>query len=496
MESYCKDAEDPVQFTEAFFQVNSLPEKKYIPVRNYDYVKDFMHDNSEIRVVLKSRQTGFSFAVMMESIHKALITPRYEKMIVSHREENASWLIGKGVELIENLQEGWKIPLNKSREGMFEIKSTKSRIKALPCTSSAARGFNGDVTLDELAFMPNADQVMDGILQSTVREGRKLEYISTPFGQEGVFYELWHNAGWDVDNVWKDPSQKQVFEDYLYKFRKSVDNDNGYHAVTWFLCPDLKYERIRKRCRTEAIFYQEYCLGFIDEARSLLPYSVLRRNVDPNITMFKDIQFPVSSFPRYIGIDPADSGDNETAIVLLERVGDMWITLYVYHENAPESKYYPIVKQLFYAARPNVVYIDRTGIGSIVASNIQKMIPNARIEKVHLSNARKQDIAFNMVSKFEANMIKIPNYEPLIKQLHALKSSKTSTGMIKLSGKSGNFNDDLVWAFGLALSPSIDESYGETVEVEVVKRNLSKSNLNYRKSIYRMEKSRNEFPFY
>jgi hypothetical protein len=97
LESYCKDAEDPVQFSQAFFQVHSRLKNRYEPLQNYEYAVEYMHDDSDIRKAVKSRQIGFSFLNMMESIHRALLIPKYEKMFVSVREENAAWLISKGI---------------------------------------------------------------------------------------------------------------------------------------------------------------------------------------------------------------------------------------------------------------------------------------------------------------------------------------------------------------------------------------------------------------
>jgi hypothetical protein len=270
---------------------------------------------------------------------------------------------------------------NKQRD----FKTTGSVIRALPATASAARGFNGDVTLDEFAFMADAEGIMDAIMQSTVRSGRRLDFISTPYGQEGAFFDMWEEAGWDVESVWKHPSQMEAFRDYLYKFRKNVDSENGFHAIPWFWCPDLHFDRIRERCRSEAIFYQEYCLGFVDENKSLLPYAVLRRNVKDHLKSTLDL--PTTTYPRYMGVDPADSGEDETAIVLNEKIGSIWRNLYVWHKNAPESEYMPIIKQVFYSGRPRVVYVDKTGMGAAISNNIKKMLPNANVEGIHLSNA-------------------------------------------------------------------------------------------------------------
>jgi hypothetical protein len=100
-----------------------------------------------------------------------------------------------------------------------------------------------------------------------------------------------------------------------------------------------------------------------------------------------------------------------------------------------------------------------------------------------------------MISKFEANMVHIPDYEPLIKQLHSLKASKTSSGMTRLSGKKSG-HDDITWAFGLAMYPSIDEMLDQDIEAEILPRNIRPQKIkSMNRKMMRMNTNGN-FPFY
>ena len=56
------------------------------------------------------------------------------------------------------------------------------------------------------------------------------------------------------------------------------NNESGFslHAAPYFLCPDIDVKRARKRARTEDVWLQEYCLGFIDEATAQFSYDNIR----------------------------------------------------------------------------------------------------------------------------------------------------------------------------------------------------------------------------
>ena len=263
--------------------------------------------------------------------------PEYEKIYVSVREENAKYLIRKAKQLIDNLKYDLKIPLSRRAEGLIEFEETGSIIQAFPCSGAAARGFNADVTLDELAFMPNETEVMDAILQGTVRAGRTLEFISTPFGQTGEFADMWEEAGWDMEAVWRSPTQKNEFKSSLSKFRQGVDDDTSYYIIPWFSCPDLTYERAWRRSRKkESVFLQEYCLNFADNAKSILPIKVIKSAVDKSLKYYDVGSFPIGTYERYMGVDPAE-GYNETAIAITERIENMWRLVYTWHKKAPQK---------------------------------------------------------------------------------------------------------------------------------------------------------------
>lgn len=461
-ESYTDDAEDPVKFTEAFFQVIDRKVHKYKPLINYDYVRKFMRDESDFISVLKGRQVGISFASIMKALHKAIVYPKTEKIYVSVREENAAWLIGKGLELIDHLQDDFTVKLKRRQVGYFEIAATGSVIKAIPAISAGSRGFSSDVTLDELAFMPNERQIMDSILQTTVREGYNVEFLSTPFGQSGAFFDIWNEGGWEVDRTWQTPTEQSMFERTVKEFTANASTDYSYHIIPWWACPDLDYKRARKRCKTHEIWLQEYCLGFVDEAKALMPYSLLKGQVDMAMGLMNWKKAPITQNQRIMGVDFAE-GYNETAIVVAENIGRIWRTIYYWHGRGDKDSYLPHIRNVFIGLRVNQVFTDATGKGKPITADLTKMLSGHTVG-INLTNSLKEDMVYNLVSLLEGKELILPDYREMIEQLHRIRGTKTRTGKLSFSGKKGVLEDDLVWALALATMPSMDEAEYAPVE--------------------------------
>ncbi|MHC1760407.1 MAG: terminase family protein [Negativicutes bacterium] len=60
----------------------------------------------------------------------------------------------------------------------------------LPANPDTARGFSGNVVLDEFAFHRDSRKIWTA-LYPTITRGYKIRIISTPNGKSGKFYELW-----------------------------------------------------------------------------------------------------------------------------------------------------------------------------------------------------------------------------------------------------------------------------------------------------------------
>ena len=162
------------------------------------YQRRWVEDDSHLKIVVKARQIGYSFAASIRALLECL--KRKTTWIFLSKGERQSRL------LMEKVQEHTKscgILARACESSFFEgtlIKQLEVRfangsvIYGLPANPDTARGYSGNVTLDEFAFHADADKIYAALFP-TITRGYCLEVISTPNGQQGKFYELAKAAG-------------------------------------------------------------------------------------------------------------------------------------------------------------------------------------------------------------------------------------------------------------------------------------------------------------
>jgi hypothetical protein len=162
------------------------------------YQRRWVEDDSKLKIVVKARQIGYSFAATLRAVLKCL-------------EHKTTWIfLSKGERqsrlLMEKVQDHIRscgIVAQSQESSFFEGTSLKqlevrfpngSVIYGLPANPDTARGYSGNVTLDEFAFHADADKIYAALFP-TITRGYGLEVISTPNGTQGKFYELAKAAG-------------------------------------------------------------------------------------------------------------------------------------------------------------------------------------------------------------------------------------------------------------------------------------------------------------
>jgi phage FluMu gp28-like protein len=249
------------------------------------YQRRWIEDDAKLKLVVKARQIGYSFAATLRAVLRCL--ERQTTWIFLSKGERQSRL------LMEKVQEHIRSCglVAQARESTFFegtlIKQLETRfpngsvIYGLPANPDTARGYSGNVTLDEFAFHADADKIY-AALYPTITRGYGLEVISTPNGTQGKFHELAKAAG---------------LVDKVTGYREQVTGKNlGLHdlpPVTCHLSPvpwsshwcdiydavrqglkiDLKL--LRAGCEDESAWQQEFCCQFVSTAENFFPPDLL-----------------------------------------------------------------------------------------------------------------------------------------------------------------------------------------------------------------------------
>jgi len=254
-------------------------------LRLLPYQRRWIEDDAKLKIVVKARQIGYSFAATLRAVLRCL--ERKTTWIFLSKGERQSRL------LMEKVQEHIRSCglVAQARESTFFegtlIKQLETRfpngsvIYGLPANPDTARGYSGNVTLDEFAFHADADKIY-AALYPTITRGYGLEVISTPNGTQGKFYELAKAAGL-VDKVTgyreqvtgKNPGLRGLcpVTCHLSPVPWSPHCCDIYDAMRQGLKIDLQL--LRAGCEDESAWQQEFCCQFVSTAENFFPPDLL-----------------------------------------------------------------------------------------------------------------------------------------------------------------------------------------------------------------------------
>ena len=162
------------------------------------YQQRWIGDASPLKIAVKARQIGYSFAATLRAVFEC-VRGKSTWILLSKGERQSRLLMEKVQEHVQSCG----LAVRSSESTFFEGTSTRqlearfpngSVIYGLPANPDTARGYSGHVMLDEFAFHADAGKIYAALYPSITR-GYGLEIISTPNGQQGKFYELAKSAG-------------------------------------------------------------------------------------------------------------------------------------------------------------------------------------------------------------------------------------------------------------------------------------------------------------
>lgn len=236
----------------------------------HPYQLDWKGDQARFKIGMFSRQTGKTFttcAEMVEDCIRAEIEGRRVRWVMLSRGERQAKETVE--ETIKPFTKAFYLIYGKLKgrpnfeEEKFQDKDGViyraqevhfpggSRITGLPANPDTARGYSGNVFLDEFAFHDNSREIWKALFPVISKNGLRLRVTSTPNGKDNKFYELWTAQ----DTVWS---------------RHRVDI---HEAVRQGL--DRNIAELRAGLNDEEAWAQEYELQFLESSHAWLPFDVI-----------------------------------------------------------------------------------------------------------------------------------------------------------------------------------------------------------------------------
>lgn len=406
----------------------------------YDYQRRWVRDPSRFKIGMFARQTGKTFTTTLEIVddcYAAAAAGRTTRWIILSRgERQAREAMRTGVHLhaqayglaMDRSEFEWRAPSGE-RYAALEAVVAGSRITALPANPDTARGFSGNVFLDEFAWHQQSRAIW-GALFPVVSAGWRLRVTSTPNGKGNKFYELM-----------TDRTSGALWSRHRVDIHQAVADGLPRNVV-----------ELKVGLNDDELWRQEYELEWLDEASSWLSYDLINACEHP--AAGDDERF--GGGPVYIGNDIARRRHLWIAWPL-ELVGDVaWTREIRELRNQPFKVQDQVLDEMVARYRPSRVAMDQTGMGEKPVEDAVDRYGASVVEGVLLTQARRLDLATALRERFEDRTIRIPEgRRDLRADLHAIKKMAGPTGhprlVVEEEGESvGGGHADRFWAAALA----------------------------------------------
>jgi phage FluMu gp28-like protein len=389
----------------------------------------WIDDKSRFKLVVKSARIGFSFASALEVVLDCLATPKTTWTILSGSKPQSVEFIETCHTLIEAMGGAAQLYHDEDFSDVLgsitEIQSRISfpngaRIIALPANARTARGYPGNVVLDEFGHHKDSYAIWAACIRQTAL-GHRVLVISTPGGEQGKFYDLALMLGLtDGVAIEQQPVRKGPWSGHWVDVHSAVAQG----------CP-INIEDMRAGVADQDTWNQEFCCEFLKSTGAWLTLDLIAACEDAGATMF----LPPDFVPRgrlHAGIDVGRDHD-ATCLWLDEQIGDVSWTRAVTHLYAmpfPEQarRLNPIVRMTTRSA------IDKTGMGvglfdMLNEENMGRLMGVSFAGTTDDGVRMKTDLAIRIKKKFERAKSRIPHEMQIRSELMSIKREATGSGV-------------------------------------------------------------------
>ena len=434
----------------------------------YASQRAWIQDDAPLKLCVKSRQTGFSYANAFRLVRLVSAADSRLDAYISSRDQHQAVL-----QLEDCLHWARILHLAATNLGaiLFDSNSGLSanvlqfangrRIYSLSSNPNALAGKRGHVTLDEFALHQD-QRLLYRVAKPVTTWGGQLSIISTHRGAGTLFYQLVQDAknanpmGWSFHEV---PIQKAVDEGIVERINQKTGANESRDA---FL------KRIRAECIDQEQWDQEYCCIAADESAAFFSYSLIDAATDPTLRLptFDDFLRQSSSSPNpreagsvhsqlstphsplFLGVDVARRNDL-CVIDVGEKIGQVtYDRLRLEFRDQPfakiEAQLYPLL------ALPQLkrACIDQSGLGSQLAERARERF-GWKVEPINFTQPMKEQLAFALRHEFEDGHLRIPIDDKLRADLRAVKKELTPSGKLTFIGDTDDSHCDRTWAKAL-----------------------------------------------
>ena len=406
----------------------------------YEYQRVDVLSNDRFRWNCWSRQTGKSFAKTLRRILRGVARKR-NQIFLSAGDRQSGELMIKSRLHCENLKIAFDYGEHEAgvfddavfRQREIHLKEAGIRIIGLPANPNTARGFTGDVLLDEFAMHQNDRDIWAAMFPSIMRGRGELDVASTPKGKQNMFYELRGNEAYGRQVVTIEDAVRQGNEANIPELRAALNDD--------------------------MLWRQEFMCEFVDEATAFLTLDLIHSCEDEDLRYELDLdELAAHKGDVVVGVDIGRYRDL-TVIWAFEVNGLQLTSLGLIElQSTSFQEQFETLSQVVQCKCVRKCGIDSTGLGMQLAEQMVEKFGTYRVEGHTFTANLKEAMAGKLRVKAEAGNLRIPAAKQLRDDLHSMEKSVTLDGHIRLRAtRQAGSHADRFWAGALAVFVAADD---------------------------------------
>ncbi|PTY02584.1 hypothetical protein DB346_08530 [Verrucomicrobia bacterium LW23] len=440
-------------------------------VRLRPFQREVFRDRETGVVVLHwSRQIGKSFVLAHWAVDRLLTRPGRLVTVLSNSRDNGAEFVRKCAEAcqmlgvaFDEMDESPDIEYENMRmEVRITVGGRVGRIKVLAANPRTARGFSGDLILDEFAFHENSWAIWEAaepILSSN--PDYLCRIASTGNGKHNAFYTFCTGGLFKLSRVTRTDAHAQGVNIYDPRTREPI-------------AP----EEARRRSLDKAAYDQNYECAFRNENSALLTSELVSAAEDPDVGEMCEMDWTAVTlrrlrgchFPLYGGYDVARRRDY-SVLSIFEHIGTMMLCRAILRMEGMRLPEQQLRLDAVMMSVPKLrrVCIDMTGLGlglfeysqqrhggRVDGVDFGRSVPVPDVIKAEGRQAKTvrvtEAMATELLRMYEQHRIRHP-YDALLRE-DLLKPEKIVTpgGRVSIAAvRDEAGHADHFWSFALAL---------------------------------------------
>lgn len=332
-----------------------------------------------------SRQIGKSFTLAVWTVNRLLTRPGRLVTVLSNSRDNGAEFLLKCAEVLQGLGRALKriheppdVPFQSMRmEARVVVEGKTSRIKVLAANPRTARGFSGDLILDEFAFHEDSQAIWEAAEPILASNPDFLCRIaSTGNGKHNMFYRMATSGKFKLSRVTRTDAWNQGVKVYDPNTREEISPDKA-----------------RAQALDKRAYDQNYECAFADENMTLLTHELIDAAERDDVGWIGSQHWSAGVLatlkeckgPLYVGLDVGRFRDL-TVISVVERLeGIHYVRAILRIENMRLPDQQKRLAEICKLPRFRRAAIDMTGLGLGLYEYAQDEFGVSRIQGINFA---------------------------------------------------------------------------------------------------------------